>query len=326
MENAILAAVPFLHSSWQVVEAVSVVAISLALLVFVVEPCCSRVVGKALKTLLQSIDKHVLGVNVTFGHLRVNLCCLRATIEGLTVENPEGYSSPFLLRLDEVHLKFGFRRLLGSCGRRLAVQQLELDGVEVNVERQLASSNVAEVLASLARRQAAASSQPGPQEREQRMARGSDVEAGGAPGFCSCAGGCCCGLCCGSAEDAKETKSKRKVEVHAVVVHRVAINLQAWMFKMKLRAADMDFQELTEEVKGHEIQVLAQLLLESLLASVLANMPAGEYVQQAWDRRKGRAEADDAGSDSDASTTSLFSGSSNDSEGADKQSPCSCCG
>jgi len=325
MENAFLAAVPFLHTSWQVVEVIAAIAISFVLLTFVVEPCFSRVVGKALKTLLQSIDKRVLGVNLTFGHLRVNLCCLKATIEGLTVENPEGYSSPFLLRLDEVHLNFGLRRLLCSLGRRLAVQQLELDGVEVNVERKLTSSNVAEVLANLARRQAATSGQLGPQDREQGMARGDDVEAGGASPCCSCCGGCCCGWCAGSAEESKGA-TKRKVEVHTVVVRGVAVNLQAWMFKMKLRAADMDFQDLTEEVKGHEIQVLAQLLLESLLASVLANLPAGDYVQQAWDRRKDRAEAEDAGSDSDASTTSLFSGSSNDSDVADKKTPCTCCG
>jgi len=319
-----------LEAHWQVVEIVAIVLVVLVLLFYVIQPCCSRVVGKAMKTLLQTIDKKVLGVNVSFGHLNVNLCRLQVIIDGLTVENPEGYSTPFLLKMEDVHLHFSLMELLCSFGKRIKVQQLELDGVEVNVEKTMSSSNLQDVLAFLASK-----ATPAPQERERmrRPSESEEVERGDAKaspcGLCSCCG--CCS--CWASEPVEAKSAKRKIDIHSVVVHRASVNLQAWMFKMKLRAADMDFQDLTAETRGQEAQVIAQLLLESLLMSVLANLPAGEYVSQAWERRRNRGSSSCSSSDSEASTFSLFSGgggsacgSSSDDDEYKSKSPCSCCG
>lgn len=290
--------------AWQVGEGAALLGVTAAVLVFIVEPCCSRILGKVVKTFLQSIDRRILGVNVSFGHLKVNPCCLQVNIDGLTVDNPEGYDSPYLLKMDDVHVRFSLRRLLFSCGRRISVRELQLDGVDVNVEKSLRSSNLQDVLAFLA---AKATPQPQDRERMERLSDSDDLE-----------------YAAKKPKDKAESKA-RKVDIHAVVVHRASVSLQAWMFKMKLRAADLDFQDLTEDIKGHETTVVAQLLLESLLMSVLANLPAGDYVQQAWDRRRQR-DTSCTSSDSEASTYSLFSGASGSSgeSASDTKSPCCC--
>lgn len=282
----------------QVGEFLLVAAVIALVLVFVAVPCCSRVLGKAIKTLLQSVDKRILGVAVQFGHLWVNPCTLQVSIEGCTVENPEGYSTPFLMKMERVLVDISFRQLLWSCGQRVCVQQILLDQLEVNVEKSMWSSNVQDVLKFLGE---AASPRPSPQERHSMSDSSSDT-----------------------AEDLKATKKKKqKVEVHDVVVTNVSVNLQAWMFKMKLRPADLDFQDLTEEVSGHESQVLVKLLLESLLMSVLANLPAGESVNQAWNQSRRRGAASDS---SDSSWFSHFSGSSgSECEGGDKPPCCAAC-
>lgn len=240
--------------------------------------CWGRIFGKVAKHVIQSIDRSILGVDVYFGHLVVDPCKLKVKIEGCTVANPRQgvWSTPHLMKMDRVFINVGMRKLLRSCGRRVSVQTMELDGVEVLVEKTWNSSNVWEVLALMGGVTSPASTPP-----------------------------------------AKE--STMKVDVHAVKIQNVRVNLHAWKAKLKLRAADFDFQDLTSELEGREAEVILTILIRSMLESVLANLPGGLHVLKSWKRRRKRCSSSSSGSSSSAS-------SSSDSEDDEDEPPkTSCC-
>lgn len=209
--------------------------------------CFSRALGRVTKAVIQVFDHRLLGVDVRMRRMRVNPCALKVVMSNCTVDNPHGYSESSLMTMQKVQVNLGARRLLCSCGRRVVVQRLELIGVCVNVEKKWGSSNVSDVLKHLESASEGGSSHD---------ASSSEAEDGGT--------------------EAGHTKVKRrrptKLEVRSVAVYDVSINLRAFGLGMVVKAADMEFDNLSSALDGQEMQVVTRLVFASVLKTVVANM------------------------------------------------------
>lgn len=225
--------------------------IVICVIVALVTVCClRRVLGIAVKTTIQSLDRKYLGVDIKIGTLHLSILSLKLTITDTVVENPKGYETPHSLAFHKIMVDFSTLSLLKSCGRRLVVEHLELDDVEVNVEKKgISTSNVGEVLQQLQAHSEASSS--GSDGSASDSGSDSDLIGGGKP----------------------KKQRRMKVEVQKVVVNNVHVNLKAWKFGMTLKAADMNFDHLSEQMQGHELSFVMRLVLETILSSVVANIP-----------------------------------------------------
>eukprot|EP00931_Biecheleriopsis_adriatica_P032212 TRINITY_DN1881_c0_g1_i8.p1 TRINITY_DN1881_c0_g1~~TRINITY_DN1881_c0_g1_i8.p1 ORF type:complete len:422 (+),score=75.73 TRINITY_DN1881_c0_g1_i8:74-1339(+) len=113
--------------------------------------CCqpageSNLLGSLVTRILASFDTSTLGVKVEMGSLVVDPAFGRIAIEGLTVFNPEGYHSEYLLHADQVVIDIDMQQLLFSLGKELHVEELVFDGVDVIYEKGLFSSNLNDLL------------------------------------------------------------------------------------------------------------------------------------------------------------------------------------
>mmetsp|Transcript_62048 Transcript_62048/g.177993 ORF Transcript_62048/g.177993 Transcript_62048/m.177993 type:complete len:340 (-) Transcript_62048:243-1262(-) len=269
----------------------------ICVIVALVTVCClHRVLGIAVKTTIQSLDRKYLGVDIKIGTLHLSTLSLKLTITDTVVENPKGYETPHLLAFHKIKVNFSTLSLLNSCGRRLVVQHLELDDVEVNVEKKgISTSNVSEVLQQLQAHSEASSS--GSDDSASDSSSDSELIGGGKP----------------------KKQRRMKVEVQKVVVNNVHVNLKAWKFGMTLKAADMNFDHLSEQMQGHELSFVMRLVLETILSSVVANIPsiASQYAMAnaPWNWFGGKSPC--------SSPASNRSGSS--SEGEDDSTGCRRC-
>jgi len=120
-------------------------------------PCvgqqCGTLFNRAVKQALSSLlDKQVLGVAVQVGNVRVNARSGSVTIEGLVLQNPEGYHSEYFLRVEKLLLQVSMAKYIFSRGKNVVIGRLAISGVEVNYEKALTTSNVEHVLRHVSKR------------------------------------------------------------------------------------------------------------------------------------------------------------------------------
>jgi len=99
--------------------------------------------------LMASFDSSLLGVTVTVGAMHIEPMMARIEVEDVTVQNPAGYRSPFLLHADRVVLDLDLQKLILSVGQDVDVQELVMSGVDVIYERSWSSSNLHDSLKAL---------------------------------------------------------------------------------------------------------------------------------------------------------------------------------
>lgn len=112
--------------------------------------CCSgavgstrdNILGSVIKHTIQSFDKDILGVDVTVGSMNIHAHKWRLEIEDLILQNPEGFKSPYLLRVKKANADLDGATLVTSFGKSVIVEELNFDGVELIYEPKLGSSNV----------------------------------------------------------------------------------------------------------------------------------------------------------------------------------------
>jgi len=101
-----------------------------------------RLMGSAVKSLLKHFDSAALGVKFVLGETRVDACYGRISIDGLTIENPEGFSSEYLLKASKLMIDLDMQKLITSWGKTLEVEKVVLQDVDVIYERSWSTSNV----------------------------------------------------------------------------------------------------------------------------------------------------------------------------------------
>jgi len=118
-------------------------------LVVVLVTCWGRMLGKAIEQRIDSFHADVLGVNVDIDSLRFNPCTGVLEVNDLTVENPKGYSAPYLLRSGKVTIDVDVLSNWLSFGRECHVEKMKFNDLDIVLEKSQSSSNVKDVLTTL---------------------------------------------------------------------------------------------------------------------------------------------------------------------------------
>jgi len=108
----------------------------LAVLASAVLASC-KVLGLAVKFALESVDSALLGSEVEVESVKFNMCKGYVEVKKLKVMNMEGYgfSTPCLLRVDEVIVQINLWRLICSMGKIFEITTLQVEGVDLNFEK-----------------------------------------------------------------------------------------------------------------------------------------------------------------------------------------------
>jgi len=129
------------------------VALRVALVVAVVGSLVAAAVlllhfyaGVVLQRCIQHFDVSFLGTKIEIEHLDLHPFRGILTITGLTVRNPEGYKSDYLLQAEQVKVDLGTVPLLLSLGHSVNINTLTLKGASIFYERALTTSNVEDVI------------------------------------------------------------------------------------------------------------------------------------------------------------------------------------
>eukprot|EP00931_Biecheleriopsis_adriatica_P068240 TRINITY_DN4222_c0_g1_i10.p1 TRINITY_DN4222_c0_g1~~TRINITY_DN4222_c0_g1_i10.p1 ORF type:complete len:402 (+),score=86.44 TRINITY_DN4222_c0_g1_i10:76-1281(+) len=109
-------------------------------------PSAGNMLGSLVRGALANFDSSALGVEIELGALVIDPATGRIEVEGLTVRNPEGWSSEYLLHADKIVVDIEMEKLLYSFGKELDVQELVFDGVDVIYEKGLSTSNLNDLL------------------------------------------------------------------------------------------------------------------------------------------------------------------------------------
>jgi uncharacterized protein involved in outer membrane biogenesis len=95
--------------------------------------------GNIMQWGIEQNASSALGVPTHIGKLNLNLAGGTVGIEALTIDNPNGFSTPYLIKVSSFGVKLKPMSLIGET---IEVQTVELDGLEINVEQKLANNNI----------------------------------------------------------------------------------------------------------------------------------------------------------------------------------------
>jgi uncharacterized protein involved in outer membrane biogenesis len=80
-----------------------------------------------------------LGVPMHIGKLNLSLTDGTLGIDNLTIDNPDGFNTPYLMKVTAFNIKLKPSSLIAET---VEIQSMELDGLEINVEQNFANSNI----------------------------------------------------------------------------------------------------------------------------------------------------------------------------------------
>ncbi|CAK0892152.1 unnamed protein product [Prorocentrum cordatum] len=105
-----------------------------------------RVLRVAIIEAIEVLDDLVLGVDVQLEDLQINLFSGRVQITQLVIDNPEGYSTEYLLDAHTIMIDVSMSAFLCTFGRHLVVEEIVLRDVDIIYDKGLFTSNVSDVL------------------------------------------------------------------------------------------------------------------------------------------------------------------------------------
>jgi len=197
--------------------------------------------GRCLQTLVANFDERLIGLKIVIDSVKLEPMVGRVELHGVTVPNPEGYRSAYLLRADVVLVDLDMQKLLLSVGGKIDVEEVVADGVDVIYEKALTTSNVNELVTHLS--------------------KGDKKKAGA------------------SKKDAKDGKKGDgpEVKVHRVLVRNIGAKLAAVLtagYGPWLEVGDTGYEDFDKEAGGARgfmdvVRVLLATLLKSILATVV---------------------------------------------------------
>lgn len=102
--------------------------------------------GAVLKTAISKADTTFLGVKVDSERMALNPFVGKLVVDGLRIENPQGWRSDHLLTCKSLLIDVSMRSVIFSFAHRLTIQRLDLDSCDVIYEQALTTSNVEDVV------------------------------------------------------------------------------------------------------------------------------------------------------------------------------------
>jgi hypothetical protein len=221
----------------------------------------SRFISNVVKTGIEEFDRDVMGVDIEIGDLHPDVVHGIIHIEDLVVRNPAGWDSPYLLRAGVLHIDFDMQELILSGFTKVEVEKLQFKDVSVIYEKGWRGSNVQDVLDFMDKRDKAlkASTQP-PATTEDKSAGKGKVS-------------------CGNSKKEKEKQStiedEASFKLHKVKIKDVGMRVQGQMMGGRgflLSIGDIAYQDFSKEVGDYFLDDIVQVLLKSVLKTMLANV------------------------------------------------------
>ncbi|CAE8612405.1 unnamed protein product [Polarella glacialis] len=207
-----------------------------------------NMLGSLVKMLVANFDSNMLGVRVDVGALHLDPLTGKVEVQGLTVQNPEGYHSEHLLKADRVVVDINMRKLLFSyccpssvLGGGVDIEELFFEGVDVVCEKSLMSSNLTDIMNKLS-----------PDVDEQRPAAtgGEKKQATG--------------------------KDDLNLTLHRVLVKNIGAKVASKLTRghgMRLEVGDIFYEDFDKEMEvGRGMMDIVRVLLMTLIKSVLASL------------------------------------------------------
>mmetsp|Transcript_80244 Transcript_80244/g.221894 ORF Transcript_80244/g.221894 Transcript_80244/m.221894 type:complete len:666 (-) Transcript_80244:136-2133(-) len=113
-------------------------------------PClphqCGNLFTKAVRKAIASVDKKVLGVQLSVGHVHVNARSGLVEVHDVILYNPEGYHSEYLLKVKRLVMQISMAKYIFSRGKNVIVENLDIVDVDVIYEKALTTSNIEYVI------------------------------------------------------------------------------------------------------------------------------------------------------------------------------------
>jgi len=223
-----------------------------------------RVFGKAVQEVLETVDRALIGVDVSFGSVRINPCSGWVKLEDLKVSNPvtgHQYKKDYLLKARKVLVDVDMLKLITSFGHVVFIEAVELIGVEVLVEKTIHSSNIQDVLRGISGKHAEAKdeheteapvkvteapSKPKPDEPVPKPQQGS-----------------------------KQQKSGTEVLLGRIELKDIRVRMELDDFSAigaDLAVADIEYKNFSEEVGKYGVDDAFVFILKTILKSVVRTM------------------------------------------------------
>ena len=114
-------------------ELMHFVAYGCLLVVVALTLSSAKLVGTVVKLAIESVDRPLLGVDITVGKAVLGLCRGYINIGNLVVHNPEEqpWTSKYLVKIDRVLIKVNVGRAISSFGKEIEISAIGLEGVDV---------------------------------------------------------------------------------------------------------------------------------------------------------------------------------------------------
>eukprot|EP00403_Amphidinium_massartii_P015512 CAMPEP_0178414508 /NCGR_PEP_ID=MMETSP0689_2-20121128/23071_1 /TAXON_ID=160604 /ORGANISM="Amphidinium massartii, Strain CS-259" /LENGTH=432 /DNA_ID=CAMNT_0020035797 /DNA_START=69 /DNA_END=1363 /DNA_ORIENTATION=+ len=224
------------------------------------------VFGRAVQEVLETVDRALIGVDVTFGQVRLNPCSGWIRLMDVKVSNPvtgHQYKKDYLLKARRVLIDVDMLKLIFSLGHVVHLEAIELIGVEVLVEKALSSSNVQDVLHGLSAKHAeekkASSSTVG------SASTGKAKQPPALPKTTSTSA---------VASQASKTPPapKREVILGRIELRDIRVRLELDDFKgigADLDVADIEYADFSKEVGNYFVDEAFVIILKTILKSVV---------------------------------------------------------
>lgn len=208
--------------------------------------CATNFLGSSIRAAIHRLDKTLLGVQVNVGHLSLNLFDGYLDCDHLTVYNPPGYSSQYLMQATKVLVDVDIGQMVTSCMNKVSVDKLVFKGVTANYERKWGTSNMQEVLQFIEEKTA-----------QLNLLKSKDSKK--------------------SMPSSQAASSKSSFELHRVDVQNILVNVRPSggigdYMNFEMEAADVYYQDFDKEVGYTIIDDIVKELLRSLLKTVISNV------------------------------------------------------
>jgi len=109
----------------------------------------SRFLGRVAASTIERIDQGLLGVDIDIEDTDVQLWFGRIDLLNVTVNNPPGFSSEYLLKAHRITIDLDVLALVCSLGKKIVIEELTLDTIDAIIEYDgyvYGTSNVQKVL------------------------------------------------------------------------------------------------------------------------------------------------------------------------------------
>jgi len=219
-----------------------------------------RLMGAAVKKLLKHFDSSALGLKVELGETRMNAMYGTISIDGLTIYNPEGFSSEYLLRASKLVIDLDMQRLITSWGKTLELEKVIVDDVDVIYEKSWSSSNVDTATQNLN------NSKYGKVKQDPDKVVAHKVA-------------------CSSTSDGNEPDGNDpELVVHKVVLSNIGGKACTTLgsYGPRFAIGDICYEDFEKETGAQNVMDGISLVLETLLKSIVASVIGKDSCKSAW--------------------------------------------